>query len=237
MNVNGIVHKMRVYWKSFLSLFFPRVCFNCSEPLVEQEEILCLHCNLKIERTNYHKQKDNPLWLDLSTMTTLDEAHALFKYQKKSISRKLIHNLKYKNQKKLGKTLGIWMAQEMLNRLDTKYDAIVPVPLHPRRQRQRGYNQAEELAMGIQSVLGFSIETNWIKRTRYTKSQTQKVRLKRWEGTDSLYALEKGADVKSKKLLIVDDVITTGSTISQMANVLLTQGVQSVSVACLATGK
>ncbi len=228
---------MNKYIDSFISLFYPKVCFNCDKPLVNQEEILCLHCYLQLPHTQYHKEKNNPLLLKLNGSTELTEAYAMLKYEKKNMAQKIIHALKYKDQKKIGMVAGKWIGHLINKSTTIEYDFLLPVPLHPKKLRIRGYNQAELLANGMADVMGTAVNKNTIRRTRFSSTQTKKGRLKRWADTEALYEVINKESIDGKKILIVDDVITTGATIIQIANLLKEKGASIVSVACVATGK
>ena len=230
---------MKKYWESFISLFYPKLCFHCSQPLTSQEEILCLHCFLKLPKTNYHLDSKNPLLekLNILTKLKLTEAFALLKYNQKGISQELIHALKYNGQKHLGISLGKWIAGTVIQSHKVEYDALLPVPLYAGKKRSRGYNQAEILALGINEVLNVKIENNLIERTKGTISQAKKGRIKRWTDGEGLYKINKVKKMAGKNILIVDDVITTGSTVIEISKLLLENGVSNVSVACIATGK
>jgi competence protein ComFC len=153
------------------------------------------------------------------------------------MARELIHRFKYGGQHYLRRVLGEWLAAGFQDaRIQSEpVDALIPVPLHPTRRRERGYNQAEELA----SLLGARLNVPafpCLQRNRYTDTQTQFDRVQRRRNLRNAFQLRKGRDVAGKRLLLIDDVLTTGSTLDECARVLLDQGAVSVRALTVARG-
>ncbi|MCV9388334.1 ComF family protein [Reichenbachiella ulvae] len=230
--------KIKHYWNGFVSLVFPQTCLKCSRPMVDGEELLCLHCHLDLPKTNYHQLELNPLYSFLSGSLEIEQAFAFLKYDKNGIAQKLIHQLKYGGNKEVGFTLGRWMARDIKFHVEEKsIDFIVPVPLHFARKLKRGYNQSLEIAKGMSEVLGIPIKDDVIKRISMKGSQAKKGRIDRLSNKHKEYLLVNPELLKDKSVLLLDDVITTGATISTIGQILLDAGVSNLSVACLATGK
>lgn len=228
---------MRSYWESFVALFFPNVCGYCQRPLVSQEELLCLHCVSDLPRTFYHEQAINPFLKELQQTIRLEDAHAYLKFEQSGMVQHLLHALKYKGKKSVGRTLGRWLAEQIGSNLSEKPDILVPVPLHPTRQSQRGFNQAELIADGISEVWGIPVMPTILRRTRYSKTQTKKGRINRWLDSKGLYEIHKRKNVNGLRVMLVDDVVTTGATIASAVDALWEGGAAAVSVACIASGK
>ncbi len=151
----------KTWFLSFLHLFFPRQCAVCGEPLQEGEDAICLKCNMSLPRTGYHLRVDNPVERMFWGKFPLEHATSYFFYQKGSDFRRILHLLKYGGRKDLGEIMGRFMAAELLESgFFRGIDVIVPVPLHPRKQRIRGYNQSEYIARGIAAVTGLSLDTS-----------------------------------------------------------------------------
>jgi len=227
---------MKIYWEALVSLFYPNNCENCNSPLVQNEELLCLHCLLQLPKTNYHLDQNNPLLVELIGRASITNAYAFLKFNKKGIAQKLLHKLKYKHAPEVGEVLGRWMGNNMAGS-NRQFDLIIPIPIHISRQRKRGYNQSEKIANGLKEVLKVPVETHCLKRTKSYISQTKKGRVDRWLDAEQLYEVKNANKIKELNILLVDDVITTGATIASAVNLLIEHGAKSVSVACIATGK
>ena len=222
-------------FKDFFYLFYPKTCEACGNVLLKNENFLCTKCLSELPYTNYHKIPDNTIEKLFWGRVFIYSATALFKFHKKSRYQKLIHKLKYKGKKEIGFFLGQLFAYEIKNH--PKYndiDFIVPVPLHPKRYKERGYNQAEWIAMGIADVLKTKISANNLYRKVATQTQTKKSRLERWKNVNSIFDLKNYEQFKNKHILLVDDVITTGSTLESCAETLLKTGNIKISIGTIA---
>lgn len=198
---------------SFISLLFPRCCVVCGRSLAKGEECICAMCNINLPRTNYHLQKDNQVEQLFWGKIPLERATSFFFYRKGSDFRQILHQLKYGGQKEIGAIMGRYMASELtVSGFFEGIDVIIPVPLHKRKQRIRGYNQSEWIARGISAVTGIYIDTEVIVRRKHTDTQTRKSTFERWENVDGIFELHHAESLKGKHLLVVDDVLTTGAT-------------------------
>lgn len=223
-------------WLSaFLSLFFPRCCVVCDRPLAKGEQCICTVCNMKLPRTDYHLRTDNPVEQHFWGKLPLERATSFFFYRKGSDFRKILHQLKYGGQKEIGATMGRYMATELLSSgFFQDIDVLIPVPLHKKKQKLRGYNQSEWIARGISGVTGIPIDTESIARQKNTETQTRKSMIERWENVDGTFYLTHADALSGKHILLIDDVLTTGSTTVACASVLLeTEGIR-ISVLTLA---
>lgn len=211
------------------------MCLACGQPLVKGEEFACTECMYQIRRTDYHMQKENPVAQLFYGRIDLVFATSYFGFDKGGIFQKLIHQLKYKDQKEVGEMLGKHMGMGLKNSPHLpQVDAIIPVPLHKKKERKRGYNQSEHIAIGLATVLGAKVDIKTLKRTSYTGSQTRLSREKRWENVASSFIVSNKEALKGKHILLVDDVLTTGATIEACYNALLQTEEISISVATLA---
>ena len=163
----------------------------------------------------------NPVCLLLQGKTSFVAATALLHFTKGGSGQKLIHSLKYHGNKKLGYELGRMAATiyRETGLFDT-VDLLLPVPLHPKRMRQRGYNQSEWIARGIRSVTGIAVDTSSLSRIKKTESQTRKQIFERSENVEDIFRVENTDTLKNKHILLVDDVITTGSTMNACAEAM-----------------
>lgn len=223
---------------SFISLLFPRCCVVCGRSLAKGEECICAMCNINLPRTNYHLQKDNQVEQLFWGKIPLERATSFFFYRKGSDFRQILHQLKYGGQKEIGAIMGRYMASELtVSGFFEGIDVIIPVPLHKRKQRIRGYNQSEWIARGISTVTGIRIDTEVIVRRKHTDTQTRKSTFERWENVDGIFELHHAESLKGKHLLVVDDVLTTGATTVACASRLMEiEGVR-ISVLTLAVAE
>jgi ComF family protein len=233
--MNRIAGHLKGYFGDFLNLLYPKICISCSNALVKQEEQLCLKCIIDLPRTNFHFVSSNPIEQLLWGRTQIEKATALFFYRKGSRFQPLLHQLKYKGNYQLGIELGKIMGAEVsqLNYYG-EVDYIVPVPLHPKKEKKRGYNQSLMIANGLSEILNKPIVTNNLIRVHYNETQTKRGRFERWENVSDLFQITNLEEFENKHLLLVDDVITTGSTLEACTNALLKSSNVKVSIAALA---
>ena len=212
---------MHSYLEGFLSLFFPRCCEACGNQLVTQEEIICLSCQVKLPRARLHDQIDNRIERLFWGRADICAATAFLKMPRKSVVHHLIHELKYNNNKDIGVKLGKLLGQELqLSNRMNQFDVVIPVPLHPKKLAIRGYNQCDYIAEGISHVMMSEVSKDNLVRIKFNASQTRKKRFDRWENVESIFEIKFPEALKQKRVLLVDDVITTGSTIEACANTL-----------------
>ena len=165
----------------------------------------------------------------------IERAAAFSFYTRDSRIRKLIHQLKYKGVREIGFELGrIYALSLRASRFLDGIDLIIPVPLHPSKKRKRGFNQSEMISCGISDVTGLPVDTKSLIRANVTKTQTKKSRYDRWTNVEGIFKVTESDKLKDKHILLVDDVITTGSTIEACANELLKIEDVKVSVVALA---
>ena len=203
------------FWHRLLDLISPRLCVVCGQRLTISEETICTKCNLHLPRTDFHQDPyENEMAKLFWHQIPIERATALFYYEAHAKTANIIYELKYKNHPEIGETMGRMMARE-LQRADffDGIDGIVPVPLAKKRERQRGYNQSTEIAMGVSEITNLPIYNKVVKRTTFEGSQTSKGRWERNENVDNVFELLDGDSIRGKHLLIIDDVVTTGATI------------------------
>ena len=218
----------------FFSLFFPRYCLGCSGSLVRGEDILCTGCLGELPKTNYHFRAENPIVNKLMGRLQIKHAWAFLKFQKRGIVQQLLHKLKYENHPEIGERLGLAYGIELgAAGFANEIDLIVPVPLHQSRQRKRGYNQSLEFAKGIGQAMSLRCDESISIRTKATPTQTNKSKAARWENVKDVFSIDKN-NVKGMRILLVDDVITTGATLEACGQHLVSNGCNSLSIACIA---
>jgi ComF family protein len=228
---------MLSFLRSFISLIFPNCCEACGAVLVQGERVICTTCRYKLPRTNYWKEKGNPVEQVFWGRVQVENACSLFFMGKGSKYRKLLHKLKYNNRPQvgveLGRLLGVELAQSPFYE---DVDGIVPIPLHLKRQRVRGYNQSEKIAEGISQSLGKPVLNKVVFRQRYNETQTKKSREERMKNVENVFAVHanKLAQLEGKHILLVDDVLTTGATLEACITVIQQVANCKISVATLA---
>jgi len=227
--------RIKTLLANFFSLLYPELCVICGEPLVESEKFFCLSCFLKLPKTNYHLIPENPAIERLAGKVSLEKASSYFYYSKGGIAQKLIAEIKYKGNRNLGEWIGSYIAKDMISRgFFQEIDYLLPVPLHRSKEKKRGFNQAEKIAEGIAQVTNIPIETNNVFRIKANTSQTKKGVFERWRNTVDLFHVNNPDLFNGKHILLIDDVLTTGSTLEAVTQSLLkSQGVK-ISILTLA---
>lgn len=219
----------------FFALFFPNYCFGCNDGLVKGEEILCTRCLSELPRLDYYRSDDNPMVNRFIGRVPVKHGWALLKFQKTGIVQNLLHELKYNNHPEIGERLGKILSMNLIESgFEKEFDWLIPVPLHKHRIRTRGYNQSAMIAKGMAEVLNIPYSDSIIRRITATKTQTKKSKIERWENVNYAFEVIDPNLISGKRILIVDDVVTTGATIEACAKVLLNAGASEISVACLA---
>lgn len=219
-------------------LFFPATCAACGEVLVEGERHICLSCLSDLPFSHFWNWRDNPAQLMLEEASLpIERTASLFIYKDESNWKKVLHKFKYGGNLKLGRELSQLLASRLLQSgWGEQIDLIVPVPLHWLKRWKRGYNQSEVIADVISKKLRLPVANSFLERAKYGSSQTRKDREERQKRVKSAFALtKKGRErVKGKRILLVDDVLTTGATVQGCFNALLKGEPHSISVVTLA---
>ncbi|HSV77446.1 MAG TPA: hypothetical protein VLH37_10485 [Bacteroidales bacterium] len=206
----------------FLGLLFPRTCSACSEVLIKGESLICNFCFLHFPFTRFSDEKENRVTEIFWGRVPIESATALLFYEKGGKVQQLIHNFKYRGAKEVGWFLGSLLGSELKSSTIYKdMDVIVPVPLHPFKFKQRGFNQSAEFGKGLSECLGIPQNTTGLLRVTPTGTQTRKTRFKRWENVESVFHVPDPLVFANKNILLVDDVVTTGATMESCARLLL----------------
>lgn len=221
--------------EDFIALFYPRVCVACHASLIKGEEVLCTSCLTQLPKTSYHRFHDNPVSNRLAGRLPLQFASAFLKFRKGGLVQSLMHELKYNNRPEIGVRMGHLYGMELLESgMGTGFDVIVPVPLHASRMRKRGYNQSAKFAEGLSESLDVAWEESISLRLSATNTQTRKGRVDRWNNVRDAFSVAAVDKIAGKRILLVDDVITTGATLEACGQHLVDSGCRSLSVACIA---
>lgn len=219
----------------FSSLFFPAYCGGCSTPLQRGERAICTTCLMRLPRTRIHDLAENRVEKLFWGRADVITATAFLHMPRKGITHHLIHDLKYRGNQEVGELLGAAFGNELVQsqRMST-FDLIIPVPLHPRKERMRGYNQCDPICRGLSQTLGVPWSRTHLIRRAFTESQTRKSRFDRWKNTESIFHINDADFLTQKHILLVDDVITTGATFEACAKALAAIPGIGISVAALA---
>jgi ComF family protein len=218
-----------------INLFFPKSCASCHSLLLNDENVICTHCRHEIPLTNQHKMENNELVQKFYGRIPLEFGSSLFYFHKKGIVQEMMHKLKYKGHEEISEMIGHWYAEELKSVVQIKnIDYIIPVPLHRRRMRERGYNQVEGFGKALSEELKIPYVDTVLHRNVYTKTQTKKNLLGRTEIKEAIFDVNFNENHHGKHFLLVDDVITTGSTLEVCSRALLKIPNAKISIVCMA---
>lgn len=226
---------MNSFWKSFLEIFYPKICVTCDTKLVFGEEIICTICKNDLPLTHYNSYADNKITDSFYGKIAIEKATALLIFRKESKTKQLIHELKYKANQEIGTYLGNWLGEILKeNQQFSTVDYIIPVPLHKKKLKQRGYNQLTKFGERLSEILEIPFEENQLIKTEATKTQTYKTRFERFDDSKTKFKLKDVTFFENKHVLLIDDVITTGATIESCASELLKTNNIKISVLAMA---
>jgi len=222
-------------FEDFLCLFFPHLCLACEYSSPPYGEHICTACRATLPEANFHLKKENPFTEKFWGRVQLEAGTALYLFTKESRVQNLVHNLKYKRKQEVGTVLGRRLGT-MLRQSPhfTEVDVIVPVPLHIRKLRTRGYNQSEVIGNGLSESFGRPCLGNGMKRVVHSASQTKQSRESRLHNVGEVFEVARPKSLEGKHILLVDDVLTTGATLEVCANKLLELPGTRVSMATIA---
>lgn len=225
-----MIHLFKKGFKGFVRLFYPRVCAGCGENLLVGEDLICLNCHQNLVSTNYGRVKTNPFYKNMSARIPIKEASAMYYFTKGGIIQNILHEIKYKRNSRLAIYMGRMFGKKMLE--DNSFqniDLIIPVPLHSKKERKRGFNQCSLIIQGITEITQQTNAYNVLERVNYTSTQTHKTRTERWENVKDSFRVKNIESIKGKHILLLDDVMTTGATLEACARTLI-EAEENVSV-------
>lgn len=220
---------LRDWLDSILNLFYPRVCAACGEPLLKDEETVCLKCRFTMPKTGYEKNPDNPMAQMFYGRVMFRAVTACFFFAKTGKVQHLIHELKYKGNKEAGVFLGQQLGESIKDApLFQGIDCLIPVPLHPKREKQRGYNQSLMIAQGIHEATGIPMSEKYLIRAVHTATQTKKTADERFKNVKDIFEVRFSNELENKHILLIDDVLTTGATLEACAHQL--EGIPGITI-------
>lgn len=218
-----------------INLFFPKVCDGCRGILLQNENVFCTLCRHEMPLTQYHLDVKNEAVKKFYGKVDIQFASAFLYFNKKGMVQELIHNLKYKGHEEIGTALGNWYAEDLKEvSFEIPFDAVIPVPLHKRKFKERGYNQITTFGKAIAEGFDISFNENLLFRKVYSKTQSKKNLIGRSENIENIFDVEFTETDHNKHFLLVDDVLTTGATIEACSRALLKIPGAKVSTVCIA---
>ncbi|MHA7942709.1 ComF family protein [Formosa sp. 3Alg 14/1] len=220
---------------AIFNIFFPKVCYSCMNVLADGEQTLCTDCRHNLPVTQFHFNNDDSVKNIFYGRVKVENATALLRFEKKGITQKLIHQLKYKGQEPIGTFLGDWLGGD-LQTLDAykTVDVVIPVPLHKTKLKKRGYNQVSKFGMQLAEALQANYIDDVLIKITKTHSQVSKNRLSRWSDANTIFSTQNLDKINNKHILIVDDIITTGATLEACINLLRSAKNVKISIAVMA---
>ena len=208
--------------KNLLKLIFPKLCFGCDNLLLLNEKIICSHCRYDLPLTNHHLNSNNDTSKKFYGIIDLEFGVSMLYFHKDGIVQKIIHSLKYKGNESIGTFLGEWYSNDLKKMpLTNTVTEIIPVPLHSKRLKERGYNQVDTFCLALSKELNIPVNKTLLIRKKYSKTQTTKNKTQRQENNQSVFDISSSETNENKHFLLIDDVITTGATLELCAKALL----------------
>lgn len=220
-----------------IHLFYPKLCVACARERPPGESIFCFNCLLDLPKTRYHLENGNKFEEHFYGRVPLHFGSSYFHFTHGGKVQEMLHGLKYESRPWIGRVLGQGYAQDLMD--DNKWpdpDIILPVPLHPRKKRKRGYNQSMEFGKGLAIRTNCPISEKFLRRSKWTPSQTGLDRDSRIKNMRSAFQVHATSKLEGKHILLVDDVITTGATLEACALPLIKYGVSKISMLTIAIG-
>lgn len=219
----------------FFRIFYPELCVNCENQLINNETILCTFCRHDLPFTNITDYQNNKITQVFYGRTQVEKAFSLLFFRKKGITKKLIHELKYKGNEEIGVFLGNWIGDILKkNKEFIDIDCIIPVPLHVKKLKQRGYNQVKKFGEQLSLYMQKPLLEHELVRVSSTKTQTYKSRFERFKNTNTKFEVKNPSIFKNKHVLLIDDVITTGATLEACIEEIKKENKVKVSILTMA---
>ncbi len=218
-----------------LNLFYPRLCTGCGTTLVRQEDHICTGCMYNLPKTGFHLDRHNPMEQLFWGRVRIEYAAAYYYFEKSGKCRRILHSIKYKGKKELARYIGMLYGNELLRAGPfSSAGILLPVPLHSKREKKRGFNQSEWFAAGLSESMNKHLAADVLVRVSGTNTQTNKSRIKRWENVENCFAVKNPEKIENTHILLVDDVVTTGATLEACAIALLEAACVKISILTIA---
>ncbi|WP_010227510.1 ComF family protein [Gillisia marina] len=222
-------------FQDLINLFYPNICQICDTELHKNQNIICTNCVNELPVTNFHLDNENPVKKVFYGRLPIHNATSLLIFKKKGSVQKLIHRLKYRGHREIGTYLGAWLGAELAFTDSYKdIDLVIPVPLHKKKLRSRGFNQVEEFGKEIAKAMNIQYVDDVLLKKSFSSTQTLKTRIARWGNIEESFVLVNPEKIKNKHILLVDDLITTGATLEACADAILEAENVKISIATMA---
>lgn len=212
-----------------LDLFFPNRCLHCNR-IIGAKLLVCTLCIEQVHFTHYDYFGENSLKEKCKLLFPVENAFALMQFEKENLSRKIIHDLKYRSRENIGKIIANWVTENVYFG-ENKPDLLVTVPLHPKKLKERGYNQLHLFAKTLSEFYDIPLENDLIKRNHYAKAQALKDKKNRLKN-ENTFSLSR--EISHQHILLIDDVFTTGTTLSTIAWEILAEKSNKISILVMA---
>lgn len=230
-----MLQKATHIFNNFAHLFFPHTCEGCGTDILDVKSSLCVSCLFQLPETGFINAKDNPVEKKFYGQIKIEAGGCAYYFTKHSLLQHLVKQLKYRSNKNVGIFLGKQLGKQLTaSERFNGVDCIIPLPLNPKKEKRRGYNQAAVIAEGIAAVWPRPILINAAERKIFTETQTHKDRVSRWESMRNVFALKNVEAIKGKHVLLVDDIITTGATLEACGEAILSASGTRLSIATVA---
>lgn len=221
-------------FKSLINLFFPEVCAGCDAFLLSYENVICTECRHNIPLTKHYLNPENEAAAKFYGKLPVEFVATMCYFHKKGIVQDMIHKLKYKGCEEIGTAIGFWYAEDLKDVAAIRsVDAIIPVPLHRKRLKERGYNQVTTFGKALSERLQIPLNETILIRNVYSKTQTKKDRFGRSANSQSVFGVDFCESDENKHYLIVDDVLTTGATLESCGKAILKIPGVKISIVCI----
>ncbi len=226
------------YLKDIFYLFYPNLCVNCSISLLQNENYLCTNCCNELPIIDENEHVNVTLLSNFYGKVLIKDMRSFVYYQKHGITQKMIHQLKYKNQPEIGMFIGNWFGEKLKESgVFNDVDYIVPVPLHRKKLKTRGYNQLTKFGETLSTILNIEYKPDILVKSSIAKTQTFKQRFERFSDNKTIFNLTDIELFENKRILLIDDVITTGATLVACSKELLKTKNITISIATMAYTK
>lgn len=223
---------LKDFCNSLFKFLYPNRCIGCLKLVLDEEEYLCIECIFNFPILNYLDYKDNELYNRINSFTSIDGGVAYLFFSEGGIARNIIHSIKYESNFKLAHFIAKKFVHHIRDKIDV--DFILPVPLHPKKKMKRGYNQSDLIAEEMAKELKILWSPNALVRVKNTSSQTKKSAESRSLNVENAFRVVENDVLEGKKILLVDDVITTGATVSECIKAVKTAKPLTIVVASVA---
>lgn len=222
------------YFSSFISLFYPNLCNSCKSPLNIGETVICSGCRHNLPQTNFHTIENNQIEKIFYGRAKINFATSFLFFNKSGLVQNLIHSLKYRGNQEIGSLLGKWFGKILKSETGLRFDYIISVPLHKNKEKKRGFNQLDTFGEALAEIFNAEYSKNNLVRVYESSTQTKKDRFARWKNVKEIFVVNNPKLFENKKVLLIDDIITTGATLEACCHQLEKSETIEISIVTMA---